>query len=189
NLVAPTDSVPYAPCGGCPAAWAFGGGIDTAGSLSLANTTVSDNRVGSATGFSEPSRFAEGAGVFGSRGDMTVTNSSVSGNQAAVSPDGVIADAAGIATTSTFTMSNSSVTDNSATVETDFVFGNVVSGGLHIKGDPQKGDAQTVSISNTTISGNAATTTSSAGGAFANQGGLAIDICPPSPCALSNDVI
>src|SRR5262249_29825643 len=52
NLVAPTDSVPYGPCGGCPAAWAFGGGIDTAGSLTLANTTVSDNRVGSASGLS-----------------------------------------------------------------------------------------------------------------------------------------
>jgi hypothetical protein len=189
NLVAPTDSVPFAPCGGCPAAWAFGGGIDTAGSLSLANTTVSNNLVGGASGLSGLARFAEGGGIFGARGDMTISNSAVSGNQAAASPHGPIADAGGIATTSTFTMSNSSVTDNSATVSDDFFFGNANAGGLHIKGDPQKGDAQTVSISNTTISGNAATVTSSSGAAFANQAGLAIDICPPAPCALSNDTI
>jgi hypothetical protein len=187
NLVAPTDTVSFAPCGGCPVAWAFGGGIDTSGSLTLANTTVSDNRIGSATGLSEPSRFAEGAGVFGARGEMTISNSTISGNQAAVSPHGVIADAAGIASTGTFTMSNSSVAHNNATVETDF-FGLVPSGGVHVKGS-QEGDAQTVSISNTTISSNAATVTSSAGGAFANQGGLAIDICPPAPCAFSNDAI
>ena len=188
NLVAPTDSVPFAPCGGCPAAWAFGGGIDTAGSLTLANTTVRDNLVGSASGLSGLARFAEGGGIFGARGDMTISNSAVSGNQAAASPHGPIADAGGIATTSTFTMTNSSVTNNSATVSDDFFFGSANAGGLHIKGN-QEGDTQAVSISNTTISGNAATVTSSAGDAVANQAGLAIDICPPAPCALANDTI
>jgi hypothetical protein len=188
NLVAPTDSVPFGPCGGCPAAWAFGGGIDTAGSLTLANTTVSDNRVGSASGLSGLARFAEGGGIFGARGEMTISNSAVSGNQAAASPHGPIADAGGIASTGNFTMSNSSVTNNSATVSDDFFFGSANAGGLHVKGN-QEGDPQAVSISNTTISGNAATVTSSAGAAFANQAGLAIDICPPAPCALDNDTI
>src|SRR6266852_6227487 len=54
NRVAPSDTVPFAACGGCPVAWAFGGGIDTSGSLTLANTTVSDNRIGSASGLPTP---------------------------------------------------------------------------------------------------------------------------------------
>jgi hypothetical protein len=194
NRVAPSDTVPFAPCGGCPVAWAFGGGIDTSGSLTLANTTVSDNRIGSASGLSLSglARFAEGGGIFSGRGDMTISNSGISGNQAAVSPHGVIADAAGIAVNTdsgginagTFTMSNSSVTNNSATVSSDFPFGFVPSAGLHIKGG-----AESASIINSTISGNAATTTNSSGGAFVADGGLKIDICPPAPCALSNDAI
>ena len=195
NRVAPSDTVPFAACGGCPVAWAFGGGIDTSGSLTLANTTVSNNRIGSASGLSLSglARFAEGGGIFSNRGDMTISNSTISGNQAAVSPHGVIADAAGIAFNTdtggtanggTFTMSNSSVTNNTATVSSDFFFGLVPSAGIHIKGG-----AESASISNSTISGNAATVTNSSGGAFANQGGLSIDICPPAPCALSNDAI
>jgi hypothetical protein len=184
NRVAPRDTVPFAPCDGCPVAWAFGGGIDTSGSLTLANTTISDNHVGSASGLSGLARFAEGAGVFSARGEVTITNSTISGNQAASSPHGPIADAGGIASNGTFTMSNSSVTNNSATVSDDFGFGLVPSGGIHIKEN-----AQTATISNTTIAGNAATVTNSVGGAFANQGGLSIDICPPAPCALSNDLI
>jgi hypothetical protein len=191
NRVAPSDTV-VALCGGCPVAWAFGGGIDTSGSLTLANTTVSDNRMGSASGLSELARFAEGGGIFSGRGDMTISNSTISGNQAAVSPHGVIADAGGIAfntdtganETGTFSMSNSSVTNNSATVNSDFGFGFVPSGGLHIKGG-----TESATISNSTISGNAATYTNSSGGAVVGDGGLKIDVCPPAPCALSNDTI
>lgn len=184
NRVAPSDSVPYAPCGGCAAAWALGGGIDTAGSLTLANTTVSDNRVGSASGLSGLARFAEGAGIFSARGDVTITNSIIDGNQADASPHGPIADGAGIASNGTFTISNSSVTNNSAIVNDDFFFGFVQAAGIHIKGD-----LQAATISNTTISGNAATVTNSFGFAFVNSGGLSIDACPPAPCVLSNDTI
>jgi hypothetical protein len=192
NRVAPTDTVPFDPCGGCPVAWAFGGGIDTSGSLTLANTIVSDNRVGSASGLPTPARFAEGGGILSGRGDMTISNSSISGNQVAVSPHGVIADAGGISfntdrggnLTGVFTMSNSSVNKNSATVTSDFGFGLVPSAGLHLKGG-----TESASISNSTISGNAATTISNPGGAFANQGGLAIDICWPCAVTLSNDSI
>ena len=193
NRVAPSDTVPFPPCGGCPVAWAFGGGIDTSGSLTLANTAVSDNRIGSASGLSTLARFADGGGIFSGRGDMTISNSAVSGNQAALSPHGVNADAAGIAfSTDTpgiaggaFRMSNSSVTNNSATVSSDFVFGgHVASAGVHIKGG-----GESVSISNSTISGNAATVTTSFGGAFVDGGGLKIDICPPAPCTLTNDSI
>jgi hypothetical protein len=193
NLVAPSDTVPYEPCGGCtPGAWAFGGGIDTAGSLTLTNTTVSDNRVGSATGLSELARFAEGGGIFTGRGDLTITNSAISDNQAAVSPHGMNADAAGIAFDTdtggiaggTFTMSNSSVNNNSATVSSDFPAGGVPSAGIHIKAG-----AESASISNSTISGNAATATYSSGRAFVGSGGLSIDICWPCAVTLSNDAI
>jgi hypothetical protein len=154
---------------------------------------VSDNHIGSASGLSELARFGEGGGIFSGRGDMTISNSSISGNQAAVSPHGVIADAGGIAFNTdeggianggTFTMSNSSVTNNSATVNSDF-FAFVPSAGVHIKGG-----AESASISNTTISGNAATATNA--GPFdagVVAGGLNIAICPPARCALSNDVI
>ncbi len=190
NRVAPSDTVPFPPCGGCPVAWAFGGGIDTSGSLTLANTTVSDNHIGSASGLSELARFAEGGGIFSGRGDMTISNSSISGNQAAVSPHGVIADAGGIAFNSddgvfdsTFTMSNSSVTNNSATVTSDF-FAFVPVGGVHLKGIPQA-----VTISNSTISGNAATAANSGpfdAGVVAGGLNEAGDLAPTT---LSNDVI
>ena len=189
NRVAPSDTLPFA--GGV--AWAFGGGIDTSGNLSLANTTVSNNVVGSASGLSGLARFAEGGGIFTGRGDLTISNSIVSGNQAAVSSHGVLADAAGIAfNTDTggiaggnFTMSNSSVTNNSATVTSDFApFNFIPSAGVHIKGG-----AESASISNSTISGNAATLTNSAGNASVGHGGLQIDICWPCAVTLSNDAI
>jgi hypothetical protein len=184
NEVAPSDTVPFGPCGGCPAAWAFGGGIDTSGSLTLANTTVSDNPIGSASGLSGLARFAEGGGIFSGIGDMTITNSSISGNQAAASPHGPIADAGGIVSNGTFTMSNSSVTNNSATMNSDFVFGGFVPvGGVHVQNA-----AQGASISNSTISGNAARVTTSLGFANVISGGLKIDI-DDSNVRLSNDTI
>jgi hypothetical protein len=178
NLVAPSDVNFF---GG---AWAFGGGIDTSGSLTLANTIVRDNRIGSASGLSGFAGVAEGGGIFSARGDVTITNTTISGNQAAASPHGRIADAAGIASGGTFTMSNSLVTDNSATVNSDFFRGFIQSAGIHIKEG-----AQAATISNTTISDNAATVTTSLHGAFINSGGLSIDICGPAPCVLSNDKI
>lgn len=192
NKVAPSDSVPFDGCGGCPVAWARGGGIDTSGSLTLANTTVSDNRIGSAAELSTLTRFADGGGIFSGRGDMTISSSHISGNQTAVSPNGVIADAGGIAFNTdtggiaggTFTMSNSSVTNNSATVNSDFGFALAPSGGVHIKGG-----TQSVSITNSTISGNAATVTGSFGFAGADTGGVRTDICPPAPCTFTNDTI
>lgn len=193
NLVAPSDTVPFPPCGGCAVGWAFGGGIDTSGSLTLANTTVSNNRVGSASGLSTLARFAEGGGILTGRGDLTISNSTVSGNQTAVSPHGALADAAGISFNTdtggiaggTFTMSNSSVTNNSATVTSDFApFNFIPSAGVHIKGG-----AESAAISNSRITGNAATLTNSAGNASVGHGGVQIDICWPCAVTLKNDAI
>src|SRR5204862_1601042 len=55
NRVAPSDTAPFGPpCPGgpCPFAFAGGGGIDSWGTLTLSNTTVSDIRVSSAWGLS-----------------------------------------------------------------------------------------------------------------------------------------
>jgi hypothetical protein len=181
NRVAPSDTVSgFFPI---PAAWAFGGGIDTSGSLTLANTTVSDNRVGSASGLSELATFAEGGGIFSGIGDLTITNSTVSGNRAAVTGPGVIADGAGLVSNGTFSMSNSSVTDNSATVSATF-FGFVPVGGVHVQNQ-----AQGASISNSTISFNTVTVQSSGPFTSGAQGGaLKIDI-DDSNVRLSNDTI
>jgi hypothetical protein len=179
NLVAPSDTVSF---GGPNLAWAFGGGIDTSGSLTLANTTVSNNRIGSASGLSGLASFAEGGGIFSARGDATITNSTIHGNQAAAAPHGKIADAGAVANGGAFTMSNSSVTDNSATVSRDLSRGGFVpSGGIHLK------DAPEASIVNTTISGNAGTVTNSLGSAEVDSGGLNCS-CDIS-MTLSNDAI
>jgi hypothetical protein len=180
NRVAPSDTVSgFFPI---PAAWAFGGGIDTSGNLTLANTTVSDNPIGSASGLSGLATFAEGAGIFSGIGDMSITNNTISGNQAAVTGHGVIADGAGLVSNGTFSMSNSSVTDNSATVSGDF-FAFVPVAGVHVQGQ-----AQGASISNSTISGNTATVTSTGQDAGVISGGLKIDI-DDSNVRLSNDTI
>jgi hypothetical protein len=195
NKVAPNDTVPFDPCGGCPVAWAFGGGIDSSGSLTLAHTTVSGNLVGSVADAATTARFADGGGIFTGRGDLTISNSQITGNQVAISPHGVIADAGGIAfsvdTNGTpvpggnFTMSNSSVTGNHATVVSDFIFGLVPSGGVHLKGG-----TQSVTVTNSKISANAATvTTTNVGFTDADTGGFRADVCPPAPCVFANDTI
>jgi hypothetical protein len=179
NLVAPSDTVSF---GGPNLAWAFGGGIDTSGSLTLANTIVSNNRIGSASGLSGLASFAEGGGIFSARGDATITNSTIQGNQAAAAPHGKIADAGAIANGGTFTMSNSLVMGNSATVSRDLSRGGFVpSGGIHLK------DAPEASIVNTTISDNAGTATNSVGRAEVDSGGLNCS-CDTS-MTLSNDAI
>jgi hypothetical protein len=180
NRVAPSNT---GSCGGtCVFAFAVGGGLDNWGTLTLAHTTVSNNRIGSATGVSALASHAEGAGIHSRLGALTISNSVVSGNQAAATgPNGVVADAGGIDFGGgTLTISNSSVTDNSATVTGDLSVGFVPSGGIHVQGD-----AQAATINNSTISGNAATVTNSLGSAFAGQGGLNGEI----GATLSNDAI
>jgi hypothetical protein len=183
NEVAPTDTVNF----GLSLAFAFGGGIDNRGTLTLANTTVSDNRIGSASGLSTPASFAEGGGIYSPQGagTLTISNSLIRGNQAAVSaPNAIVADAGGISFDgSAITISNSAVTANSATVTGALPFGGVPSGGIDVNGD-----TQAATISNTTISDNTATMTSSVGNANADSGGLHLDVVPSS-VSLSNDVI
>ena len=91
NRADPTAEVDSAmPCPGfsdgqCPYAAALGGGINSFGTLTLVNSTVSDNSVGSAGTSSD----AEGAGICSSAGSVTLTNTVMSGNHAvATAPNG-----------------------------------------------------------------------------------------------------
>jgi hypothetical protein len=185
NRVAPSDTV------GFGFAIAAGGGIDNWGTVSLASTTVSNNHADTTAGI------AEGAGIHNELAGLTLSNISISGNQATASgPTGFIVDAGGICIGGlgflgnlgfgggTLTISNSSVTDNSATLTDVLPFGVVPSGGIHANGD-----AQAMTISNTTITGNTATMTNSVGDAFAFSGGLHNDIQNLNNVTLSNDVI
>ena len=91
NLVAPTDTMPFGPpcpSGSCPFAFAGGGGIDNWGTLTLENTTVSDNRVGSASGLSTLASDSVGGAIM-SFGPLTITAlSSTATKQAQPVPTG-----------------------------------------------------------------------------------------------------
>jgi hypothetical protein len=194
NRVAPTATAPFGPtCPNgepCPFAAASGGGIDNWGSLTLSSTTVSNNLIGSASGLGAVSSDADGAGISNWLGPLTITNSAISGNQAAVTaPNGRSADAGGIFLVGrTLTMSNSSVLDNSATVEAGLPSSvedlGVAAGGMHLTGD-----VQAVTISNSSISGNVATATNTLGDIGASSAGLHIDIADSNSVTLSNDLI
>ena len=143
NTAAPTATVPsqVVACPGgvsCPFAWAKGGGIDSAGPLSLRNTVVSDNTAGGV------GSDAVGGGInVWPTGSLTLVKSRVSGNRAVVSkPNARFAEGGGIFVDDGVKLSirDSSVSDNTARLESDlpyFVEGadpidmNANGGGLH----------------------------------------------------------
>src|SRR5262245_3643116 len=119
NRVAPTDTVPGdADCPGgdkCPFAFAGGGGIDSWGTLTLSNTTVSNNRIGSASGLSTIASDADG-GAITSFGPLAISGSVIHGNQAsATGPSARFAEGGAVmAFGGTLKVTDSSVTANSA---------------------------------------------------------------------------
>ena len=189
NLADPTHAVPLGPpCPGgvsCPFAQAAGGGVDNWGTLTLVNTTVSNNRIGSATRLAAVVSDADGGAIANELGALTVTNSTISGNQAsATAPNGRFADSGGMFLDGgSLTMSNSAVTDNRASLTAslpDSVQVNAVAGGVHVTSG-----VTTAAISNTTITGNSVSMTNAIGDATAFSGGLHTD----GTFTLSNDVI
>jgi len=136
NRADPVNTIPSGiPCPGnfpdgqCPFAPAWGGGIDSWGTLTLTHTAVTDNSVGTAAGLPGITSDADGAGIFSSEGSLTLANSVVSGNHAtATSPDGRYAEGAAIFAGSPFgsangsdalTLQNSVISGNTATVTSD----------------------------------------------------------------------
>ena len=119
NRVAPSDTAPFGPpcpSGPCPFAFAGGGGIDSWGMLTLANTTISNNRVGSASGLSTLASDAVGGAITNRLGPLTIIGSVIHGNRAsATGQNGRFAEGGAImAFGGTLKVSNSSVTENSA---------------------------------------------------------------------------
>jgi hypothetical protein len=179
NRVAPTDTVPFGPpcpSGPCPFAGAFGGGIDSWGTLTVANSTISNNRVGSASGLSTLASDAAGGAIMNQLGPLTISGSVIHGNQAsATGPNGRFAEGGAImAFGSRMTLSNSSVTDNSAALAASLpnsVEQLANSGGIHITSN-----VSAATISNTTISGNSVTMTNTVGDAEAFSGGVHVDL-------------
>src|SRR5439155_974385 len=147
-----------------------GGGIDSWGTLTLANTTISNNRVGSASGLSTLASDAQGGAMISRLDALTIKNSVISDNAAsATAPNGRFAEGGGIfAPGGTLTISDSAVTGNSALLEASLP--NTVellaqSGGIFIA-------ENRATITATTISGNSAAMTNTAGDATAFSGGV-----------------
>jgi len=180
NRVAPANAVPSGgaacPDGPCPLALAAGGGIDNWGTLTLANTTVADNKVGTASGLSALASDADAGGIVSWQGSLVLDESTVSGNQAsATAPNGRFAEAGGVfALGGGLTMTHSAVIDNHASLEAslpDSVDMAAIGGGMHIAGG-----VSTATISGTTISGNSISMTNTTGYSNAFSGGLHSDI-------------
>jgi len=178
NRAAPTHTVPSGlpfPCGQCPFALAAGGGIDNWGTLTLTHTTVSNNRVGSASGLSTLASDAEGAGIMNHLNALTIDDSRVSDNRAsATAPNGRFADSGGIfVERGPLSMNDSRVTGNSATLAASLpnsVDLLAIAGGMHI------GSGASATINKTTFSENSVSMTNTVGNSFAVSGGLHTDL-------------
>jgi hypothetical protein len=104
NYADPRATVPsgftcpgHFPKGQCPFAPAWGGGIDTWGSLTLAHSAVTGNGVGAAAGLPGIVSDADGAGIYSRQGSLTLISTDVSDNYAiATAPDGRYAEGAAI---------------------------------------------------------------------------------------------
>ena len=147
---------------------AGGGGIDNWGTLSLANTTVSDNQVGGRI-----ASHALGAGVL-NWNTASLTDSSVSANGATTTgPNACNGNAVGggIESFGTLTLSGGSVTNNVVELSSSVISaecGQAGSGGVLI----HDGSG---SISGTTISGNQASAESRYGSASSFAGGIGVE--------------
>ena len=179
NRVAPSDTAPFGPpCPGgdpCPYAAASGGGIDSWGTLTLTNTTVSDNRIGSASGLSTLASDVDGGAISSSLGPLTIDSSVLHGNQAsATGPNGRFVEGGAIsASGGPMRISSSSVTDNSAALAASLpnsVDLGANGGGMHVT------DMSVAAISNTTISGNSISMTNTVGDAEAFSGGVHVNL-------------
>ena len=191
NRAAPSTTAPVGPpCpdGPCPFALASGGGIDSWGTLTLVRTTVSNNRVGAASGLSDLASDAEGAGIRSWIGPLSIRSSRISGNRAsAVAPNGRFADSGGIfVNAGAFEMDHSSVNGNSVSLAAALpgsVDLGAQAGGIHLADD-----AGPATITDSSISGNTLTMTNSVGPADAFSGGLHVD-WGVQPFAMTDSVI
>jgi hypothetical protein len=190
NRVAPTDTVPAGPpcpSGPCPFAFAGGGGIDSWGTLTLANTTVSNNRVGSASGLSTLSSDADGGAIINQLGRLTIRRSVIDGNRESASgPNGRFAEGGAIYMSGPrMSVRKSLVTDNHAALAASLpssVDQLAIGGGFQVTKD-----VSVAKIIHTKVSGNSVTMTNTVGAAEAFSGGIQLD--PHVDAKLRNSVV
>jgi len=202
NIADPSAAVPSGikcpggfPQGQCPVAWAFGGGIDSWGSLTLVHTTVSNNTAGPAAGLPAICSDCDGGGIVSEQGSLTMTGTTVSGNRAiAAAPNGRFAEGGAVYANldsgggDALTASNSTVTGNSASLTTNlpkFAGGQLIglnanSGGIHV------GDGVPTTVDGTAITGNAVTSTDPRGEAVGIDVAM---IVGDSPLTMRNSTI
>jgi hypothetical protein len=180
NRVAPTGTVALGPpCPGderCPFAQAAGGGIDSWGTLTITDSTISGNRVGSASGISTLASDAEAGGIHSLIGSLTILRSRIDNNRATASaPNGRYADAGGVfAFDAPFTMRDSSISSNTANLAAGLpssVEQEAHAGGLHLADS-----VPSATIARSAITNNSVGMTNTAGDAVVFSGGLHVDL-------------
>jgi hypothetical protein len=158
---------------GCPCA--FGAGIYNAGRLTVTSTRISDNVVGSTAADPSVAVYAAGGGIVnGRQATLTLRDSVVSGNRAAVSPpNGSNTDGGGIVSYGQLTVEGSVVSGNHSDVEAALpssffsgLFTEANAGGLYLA------PGASATISRSRISGNRVHSTNTAGDASAEAAGI-----------------
>jgi hypothetical protein len=184
NRVAPTatyapppeqaDEWPVCTAGPCLFAQAGGGGIDTAGDLTLRNTRVSDNQLGG------PVSDADGGGIYAHGGKLLLINVEVSGNGASASaPHSRFAEGGGVFADNgtALVIKSSSITSNAVVLSSTLPYllagggtidMNANSGGIHV------GDGASVMIDDTRIDGNSIVAEDTNGEPAGFDGGMCI---------------
>jgi hypothetical protein len=184
NRVAPVVTVPsvraLCPDEPCRFAVAGGGGIDNSGTMTLKNTTVSDNEVGGPLASD-----ADGAGILSEAGSLTLRNSAVEGNRAIASaPNGRFGVGGGIYVASgALSIDTSVVRDNSAKLTSVFpsrVGMDAHAGGIHV------GDGVPTRVERTAIIDNTVTATDPFGEPVAFDSGMLVG---DSPLVMRDSVV
>jgi hypothetical protein len=168
NSVAPRVAIESDdPC--CLFADSGGGGVSNDGALTLDHTRVSDNRADAASGLASN---AVGGGILNRTfGTLTLKNSVVAGNRAAVTaPNGRFTSGGGIEMVAgTLTIDDSLVSDNSADASLALpsdIEQSASGGGIHVQ------ENASATVRSTTFTGNSVSSTNTVGDASAFSGGL-----------------
>jgi len=199
NRADPTAEVDSGmPCPGfsdgeCPLAAALGGGVNSWGTLTLLNSTVSDNSVGSAGTSSD----AEGAGICSAAGSVTLTNTVMSGNHAvATAPNGRWAEGGAInlacsgpGKNDSLTVTKSVITGNTATVRSNLPVFYLGSGPISMGADSagvfDNEFSFPVTIENTSVTNNVAVANDPVG----EPQGFNAAISVAGPFSMTNSVV
>ncbi len=118
----------------------YGGGIYNTGTVTLTNSTVSDNSANNTASYGFTDSSSYGGGIYNT-GNITLTNSTVSGNTVSCSSNSSYGG--GIYNTGTITLTNSTVSGNTASS-----YGFSYGGGIYNTG--------IITLTDSTVSGNTA---------------------------------